>query len=150
MKEEVSFASFVSPLVHFWFFETGSILWFDLVPVLLALSTSNRTPSTDASIGLSEIHLQSRSSERFSSSREKFVRLVEEVPCFALRMDLELEVIFQSLSFNDKLDENELEMFFERCDLSASKGEIEEATRIVLQRRILPLLSSPSPSILFV
>ena len=47
----------------------------------------------------------------------------------------ELEVIFQSLSFNDKLDDNELELFFERCDLSASKGELEEAARIVLQRR---------------
>ena len=150
MKEEVSFASFVSPIVHFLFFETGSVLWLDLVPVLLALSTSNRTPSKDASIGLSKIHLQSRSSKRISSSREKFVRLRAKAPCFDLRMGLELEVIFQSLSFNDKLDENELEMFFERCDLSASKGAIEEATRIVLQRRILPYLSSPSASILFV
>jgi hypothetical protein len=46
---------------------------------------------------------------------------------------IEFTTIYDTLSFNYKLDQNELENFFECCDLSATPYEIEEALETVLQ-----------------
>ncbi len=48
---------------------------------------------------------------------------------------IELTTIYNTLSFNDKLDREELEKFFECCDLSATNYEIQEALETVLQRK---------------
>ena len=55
-----------------------------------------------------------------------------------LRLDfslIELTIIFNALSFNEKLEPYELEQFFEACDLSVTPGEIEEALQAVLQSK---------------
>jgi hypothetical protein len=46
---------------------------------------------------------------------------------------LELSTIYDALSFNDKLDQNELEKFFEACDLSVIPSEIQEALQSVIR-----------------
>lgn len=48
---------------------------------------------------------------------------------------VELTIIFNALSFNEKLEPYELENFFESCDLSVTPGEIEEALQAVLQSK---------------
>jgi hypothetical protein len=52
---------------------------------------------------------------------------------FYLYFLIELTTIFNALSFNEKLEPNELENFFESCDLSATTYEIQEALQTVLQ-----------------
>jgi hypothetical protein len=45
---------------------------------------------------------------------------------------IELTTIYNTLSFNDKLDQNELEKFFDCCDLSATPYEIQQGLDAVL------------------
>jgi hypothetical protein len=63
----------------------------------------------------------------------KFSFLLIFVFCFFI----ELTTIYKTISFNDKLDEEELERFFECCDLTATPYEIQEALEAVLQRKFI-------------
>jgi hypothetical protein len=54
---------------------------------------------------------------------------------------IELTTIYNTLSFNDKLDQNELEKFFDCCDLSATPYEIQQGLDAVLQCKLSFFLS---------
>ncbi|CAF1125311.1 unnamed protein product [Rotaria sp. Silwood1] len=66
------------------------------------------------------------------SEYKQFIFNINETRDF-LTTEKRLTTIFKTLSFNDKLDANELEKFFECCDLSATSYEIKEALDYVLQ-----------------
>ncbi|CAF3281523.1 unnamed protein product [Rotaria socialis] len=66
------------------------------------------------------------------SENQQFLFNINQAKDF-LTTEKKLTTIYKKLSFNDKLDRNELEKFFECCDLSATSYEIDEALESVLQ-----------------
>ncbi|CAF1265204.1 unnamed protein product [Adineta ricciae] len=50
-----------------------------------------------------------------------------------LTTEKKLTTIYNSMAFNDKFDKEEIEHFFECCDLSATSGEIQQALTAVLK-----------------
>lgn len=106
-----------------------------VVGIPLALPRRHSTNPTDATIGTSAVSLQSCSSQRFPHQREKCVDESRPLTSQSLSLSLvriELTTIYNTMSFNDKLDDTELAHFFDCCDLSATTNEIEEGLQAVL------------------
>jgi N-glycosylase/DNA lyase len=59
-----------------------------------------------------------------------------------LLIEKKLTTIYNTISFNGKLVRDEIESFFERCNLSATSYEIKEALEIVLKRKFIHLFDN--------
>ncbi|CAF3807600.1 unnamed protein product [Adineta steineri] len=66
------------------------------------------------------------------SDRQQFHFTRDQAKDF-LTTEKKLTTIYNTISFNDKLDQNEVETFFQCCDLSATSDEIKQALKAVLK-----------------